>query len=182
MFDHKVIITGPVGAGKTTAIRTYSTNSQLETEARPTDNTMLLKDTTTVAMDYGTIILDAETKVHLYGTPGQQRFEFMWDILSEGSRGIIILLNGESSHPEQDLLVYLEAFVDYVHEVPVVIGVTHAPDDAQVRQQLRLALEQAIAGFSPDLEVDIEFVDVRQSKEVNKLVKRILFSAKLMAH
>ena len=47
----------------------------------------------TVAMDYGVIRLDEDTKVHLYGTPGQERFNFMWEILSKGSMGLILLLD-----------------------------------------------------------------------------------------
>lgn len=70
MFDHKIIITGPVGVGKSTAIRAYSTTTVVDTDVQATDETRQIKNTT-VAMDYGTIILDDETKVHLYGTQGK---------------------------------------------------------------------------------------------------------------
>ena len=65
MFDHKIIITGAVGVGKSTAIRTYSTSVVVDTDVRATDETSQIKKDTTVAMDYGTITLDAEAKVHL---------------------------------------------------------------------------------------------------------------------
>ena len=51
------------------------------------------KGQTTVAMDYGTLQLDAQTKVHLYGTPGQERFDFMWEILAQGGLGLVLLLD-----------------------------------------------------------------------------------------
>ena len=66
MFDHKIIITGPVGVGKSTAIRAYSTTTVVDTDVQATDETRQIKKNTTVAMDYGTIILDHETKVQSY--------------------------------------------------------------------------------------------------------------------
>lgn len=178
MFDHKIIITGPVGVGKSTAIRTYSTSDVVDTDVRATDKTRALKDNTTVAMDYGTIVLDAETKVHLYGTPGQERFDFMWDILSKGSRGIIILVNASATDPAQDLRMYMYAFAEVLDKVPVVVGVNQ--HDGHSGRELRPQLQVVINEFQS--EADIVFVDVRKRKDVNKLVKRILFSDKLFAH
>ena len=71
VFEHKIIFTGPVGSGKSTAIQAYSGVAPVITDVRPTDMTLSMKDHTTVAMDYGMIQLDDETRVHLYGTPGQ---------------------------------------------------------------------------------------------------------------
>lgn len=77
---------------------------------------------TTVAMDYGTIILDDETKVHLYGTPGQERFDFMWEILRSGSRGLIILLNAQAEDPAQELRFYLHAFGEIITKMACGCG------------------------------------------------------------
>ena len=110
MFEHKIIFTGPVGAGKTTLIKAFSDDAPILTEVRPSDDVANMKDQTTVAMDYGSVVLDEETKVHMYGTPGQQRFDFMWEILSKGSMGLAILINAAAPDPAADLRFYLNAF------------------------------------------------------------------------
>ena len=176
MFDHKIIITGAVGVGKSTAIRTYSTSVVVDTDVRATDETSQIKKDTTVAMDYGT--LDADTKVHLYGTPGHERFDFMWEILRSGSRGLIVLVNAQSVDPVQELRFYLHAFGELVTKVPVVVGVnqTAKNDDnsAMLAQLQQVVTEEGVSA-------DVLVVDVRKRKDVNKLVKRILFSDKLFA-
>ncbi|MEI2574272.1 ATP/GTP-binding protein, partial [Pseudomonas aeruginosa] len=80
MRENKIIFTGPVGVGKTTAIAAISDEALAQTDASASDMTLDRKRNTTVAMDYGAISLDEDTKVHLYGTPGQERFNFMWEI------------------------------------------------------------------------------------------------------
>ena len=80
LVENKIIFTGPVGVGKTTAIAALSDDPPIQTDASASDMTAVRKGYTTVAMDYGLIQLDENTKVHLYGTPGQERFDFMWDI------------------------------------------------------------------------------------------------------
>ena len=178
MFDHKIIITGPVGVGKSTAIRAYSTTTVVDTDVQATDETRQIKKNTTVAMDYGTIILDDETKVHLYGTPGQERFDFMWEILRSGSRGLIILLNAQAEDLAQELRFYLHAFGEIITKVPVVVGVNRAVKDEQTRTMMA-GLQQVVRELG--VEADVLLVDVRKRKDVNKLVKRILFSDKLFA-
>src|SRR5690606_3823761 len=78
---YKILFTGPVGAGKTTAITSLSDTPPVLTESLASDGTMRRKPTTTVALDYGVMRLSVKDQLHLYGTPGQERFDFMWDIL-----------------------------------------------------------------------------------------------------
>ncbi len=87
MAQHKIIFAGPVGAGKTTAIKSLSDIPVMTTDEDATDMTTNRKPQTTVAMDYGLLKLEGGERVHLYGTPGQERFDFMWDILTEGGLG-----------------------------------------------------------------------------------------------
>ena len=87
MNDHKIIFTGPVGAGKTTAISALSDTEIVCTNEAATDMTQDRKKETTVAMDYGIMKLAGGERIHLYGTPGQERFNFMWEILVEGGIG-----------------------------------------------------------------------------------------------
>jgi uncharacterized protein len=88
----KIVVTGPVGAGKTTFIRTISEIDVVDTDRKPTDETAQMKSGTTVAMDFGRITLDGDMWVQIYGTPGQSRFDFMWDILIQGTHGYILLV------------------------------------------------------------------------------------------
>jgi len=124
MFEvQKIIFTGPVGVGKTTAISAISDEPPMKTEATASDETALLKENTTVAMDYGTLRLDDNSLVHLYGTPGQDRFDFMWDILAESGIGLILLLDNTREDPLNDMSHYLNAFKDFITDREVVIGV-----------------------------------------------------------
>src|SRR5262245_30126910 len=77
----KIVFAGPMGAGKTTAICAISDVPPVSTEVRNTDQRVCAKEATTVALDFGQLRLEDGTVVMLYGTPGQERFSFMWDIL-----------------------------------------------------------------------------------------------------
>ncbi|MEE9356953.1 MAG: ATP/GTP-binding protein [Sedimenticolaceae bacterium] len=79
MSNYKIIFTGPVGARKTTAINAVSDTPVIMTDEVASDMTRTRKKSTTVAMDYGVMNLGSGERVHLYGTPGQERFNFMWD-------------------------------------------------------------------------------------------------------
>ena len=89
---YKVVVTGPFNAGKTEFIRTISDIPIISTEQRISDHFKSVKDATTVAMDYGQVRLDSDM-FHLYGTPGQPRFDFMWDILSKEMHAFIVLVD-----------------------------------------------------------------------------------------
>lgn len=122
--EQKIIFTGPVGAGKTTALAAISDVPPVRTEAKTTDATKKLKANTTVAMDYGVLNLEGGAKVHLYGTPGQERFDFMWEILTQKGIGLVLLVDNRREDPLEDMRHYLEAFRDFISDRAVVIGVT----------------------------------------------------------
>jgi signal recognition particle receptor subunit beta len=131
----KIIFTGPMGAGKTTAIGAISEISPICTEVRCSDEQgQVRKEMTTVAMDYGYITLEEGSKIHLYGTPGQARFDYMWTILTQGGIGLIILLDNARPDPLADLAFYLNAFYSFIQQTGVVIGITRM----DVSQQLTL--------------------------------------------
>lgn len=89
---YKVVVTGPFNVGKTEFIRTISDIPIVSTERRITDHLSSVKDETTVAMDYGQVRLGNDV-FHLYGTPGQPRFDFMWDILSKEMDAFLVLVD-----------------------------------------------------------------------------------------
>jgi small GTP-binding protein len=88
----KILVTGPFNAGKTEFTRTISDIPIVTTERPISDRFKSVKDETTVAMDYGQLRLNSDL-FHLYGTPGQPRFDFMWDILSKEMHAFIVLVD-----------------------------------------------------------------------------------------
>jgi len=90
----KILVAGPYAAGKTQFINTINEIETVKTEAKTTkDEEKEKKDHTTVAMDFGRIKIDDEHTLYLIGTPGQARFDFMWDILDKGMVGLVVLLD-----------------------------------------------------------------------------------------
>ncbi len=124
MTHFKIIFSGPVGAGKTTAIAAVSDIPPVTTDTEPTDETRNLKATTTIAMDYGVLHLDGDERVHLYGTPGQDRFSFMRPILAEGAIGVILLITNTRPAPLADLNEFLDAFHTVIQDTSLAVGVT----------------------------------------------------------
>lgn len=122
----KIVFTGCVGAGKTTAIATISEIVPVRTEAKPSEADVLnRKSSTTVAMDYGELTLEGDTKLYLYGTPGQRRFDFMCHILTKGALGLVILIDNSHQSPLEELDYYLNLNAEFLINKPAVIGVTH---------------------------------------------------------
>ncbi|OYT28331.1 MAG: GTP-binding protein [Thermofilum sp. ex4484_82] len=91
--DLKILVVGPFNSGKTTLINTVCDSRTVKTEAPTHGLYRVVKEMTTVALDYGSIRL-GNKKVHLFGTPGQERFSFMWHVLARGLDGFIMLIDG----------------------------------------------------------------------------------------
>src|SRR5512136_3125493 len=94
----KMVITGPFTSGKTQFIQAVSEIDVVSTERKISSDAEKIKDSTTVAMDFGRITVDDELVLYLFGTPGQKRFDFMWEVLSEGMLGFIVVV--DSTKPE----------------------------------------------------------------------------------
>src|ERR687894_2365533 len=120
----KVVITGPFSAGKTTLIQTISEVAIVGTERDVTDETRSVKERTTVAMDFGRITFAQDLTLFLFGTPGQRRFEVMWEILSDGMIGFILLVNAADPRSLEEGSHILDQFRQYA-DVPYVVGITH---------------------------------------------------------
>src|SRR5919202_1515533 len=88
----RTVVTGTVGAGKSAFVRTSSDIEVVSTDCSATDDTLLLKPETTVALDFGKVMLSPDLNLHIYGTPGQARFDFMWDILIQNADSYILLV------------------------------------------------------------------------------------------
>jgi len=139
--DLKLIIAGSVAAGKSTAIRTISDIPTINTDVPASDAVSILKSRTTVALDYGELMLADGKKLRLYGTPGQRRFDFMSKILCRGALGLVVLIDNRVENPLSELDYYAAVFSDLIDESAMVVGVTHrdhAPEPGLDRYERRL--------------------------------------------
>lgn len=109
MSSYKVVVTGPFNSGKTAFIQTISDIPVVSTEKRITTEDRGIKAETTVAMDYGRVALEGHT-LYLYGTPGQTRFDFMWEILSGEMDGFIVLVDSTDAPSFPDAADLIKLF------------------------------------------------------------------------
>lgn len=144
----RIVVTGGVGAGKTTFIQTISEIDVVDTDKRATDELAQLKEKTTVALDFGKLTIASNQSLHLYGTPGQSRFDFMWDILIQKAHAYILLI--DAHRPNQ--FRYARKLLNYMNQnasIPELIGITHTDcEDAWEIEDIILAL-----GFRNESEV-----------------------------
>lgn len=171
MADYKIIFAGPVGAGKTTAICAMSDTPPVRTDENASDMTVARKPQTTVALDYGTLHLASGECVHLYGTPGQERFDFMWEILAEGALGVVVLLDNTRPNPLADLQFFADSFAKLTGAKHLALGVTRM--DIQPEPSLDFYRD---AARKLELNVPVFEVDARERKDVSVLLRALLYS------
>lgn len=169
--QRKILFTGPVGAGKTTAIQSMSDVPIITTDEQVTDMTKNKKSQTTVSMDYGYINIDEKDKIHLYGTPGQERFDFMWDILKNGAAGLILLIDNSREDPQQDLHFYIESFKDFIEQGELVIGVT------KIDKHTSPTIND-YRGWLKELNISapVFSIDAREEIDVSSLIQALLYT------
>jgi len=137
----KMVVTGPFSAGKTQFIRSVSEIDVVSTERKVSaDGERSVKQATTVAMDFGRITVDEDLVLYLFGTPGQKRFDFMWEILSEGMLGFIVMVDSTRPETFREGRSILETFRAYAPTPYVVAANKQDAADAWDLEDMRHAL------------------------------------------
>jgi small GTP-binding protein len=137
----KMVVTGPFNAGKTEFIRSVSEIDVVNTERRVSSvSERVVKEATTVAMDFGRITVDEDLVLYLFGTPGQRRFDFMWEILSEGMLGFVVMVDSTRPETFREARSILETFHAYAPTPYVVAANKQDKEDAWEIEDMRHVL------------------------------------------
>ena len=137
----KMVVTGPFSSGKTEFIRSVSEIDVVSTERKISSNReKTVKESTTVAMDFGRITVDDDLVLYLFGTPGQRRFDFMWEILSEGMLGFVVMVDSTRPETFREARSILETFRAYAPTPYVVAANKQDLSDAWEVEDMRHAL------------------------------------------
>jgi small GTP-binding protein len=168
MQSVKVVVTGPFNAGKTTFIKSVSEITVLSTERQVSDSSGEGEGETTVAMDFGRITVSDDVVLYLFGTPGQARFSFMWETLSEGMLGFILLVDVAEPSTFEDARSMIEFFTN-MSDVPFVVAANKvSAEDTEMLRRVRSDL------VLPD-DVPLLPVDARDRDSVKAALLGLLY-------
>ncbi len=166
----KIVIAGPFAAGKTQFINTVSEIKTVATERRTsTASEKNVKDYTTVAMDFGKIKIDDQNELYLFGTPGQSRFDFMWEILGEGALGIIVLVDStdpKTFHEARKIINFFQSRFP----VPIVVGANKQDmPNAWTPEDVKFALD-----ITEEEEIPVVPLSAKDKEQVKKTLLTLL--------
>ncbi len=165
----KIVFVGNVGSGKTTAVSLISEVPVIGSEAKATEQDALhRKQTTTVGLEYGIAHID-DTKLHIYGTPGQRRFDFMAGIVCKGAAGMIVLIDNGHEQPLTELDYFLQFHDHFLKNHPAIIAITHYDDNNTDTCLIEYHRYIRDNGFS----CPVMRLDAREKDQVHKVVKKL---------
>src|SRR5512139_2732593 len=136
----KMVVTGPFNSGKTQFVGSISEIDVVSTERKISSEAEKVKEQTTVAMDFGRITVDDDLVLYLFGTPGQRRFDFMWEILAEGMLGFVVMVDSAKPETFREAKSILETFRAYAPTPYVVAANKQDHPEAWSPDDLRIAL------------------------------------------
>jgi small GTP-binding protein len=136
----KMVITGPFSSGKTEFIGSISEIDVVSTERKITSSAERIKETTTVAMDFGRITVGDDLVLYLFGTPGQRRFVFIWVIFYKGIFWFVVMVDSTKPETFREAKRILETFEGYAATPYVVAANKQDMEDAWEPEDLRIIL------------------------------------------
>lgn len=163
----KFVVAGPVGAGKTTILRSLSDTPPVSTEMPLADGPMGDKTTTTVALDFATVLLDDGTPLQMFGLPGQEHFSHMRDIVMVGALGVLLLLSASDPDLPGQCRHWISVVRGIDARVPVVVGITRTDVVPGFRMD-------AIRHALPGSRVPVFTIDARDRGQSSQLVRALL--------
>lgn len=167
----KLVFAGPMGAGKTTAIRSIADTPPISTEMELSEGATAEKSTTTVAFDFAVVMLDDGTPLHVYGMPGQECFAFMRRILLQGAIGVVLVLDGSLASIGSDCSAWLTSLQESDAPPHMVIGITKTDQAPQFSlAEVRCAIRQSRQV------IPVFTFDARDTEQTTHLVRALLVS------
>ena len=176
-IEHTIIFTGPVQSGKTSAIASVSDVPVISTKEVTSDLVLDLgfgitnDKSASLVMDYGCMEVGGEDRIHLFATPGDERFDFMWDALTEGAIGVIILLDNSHRAVLKEMEFFLGAFGALVAKRRAIVGINRMEEHPV--PTLRAYQERAEL---LDVQVPIFELDPRRPNDVRTALRALLYS------
>lgn len=163
MADVKVVVTGPVGSGKTTFVHSLTGDGVITTDEMVTNG--LEKEETTVALDHGQVTIEGR-EMALFGTPGQERFDYMWEMLADGTDAVVLLIPADRA----EAVAKADRILKHVmadRSIPLVAAITRSD----------LANGEAPSGVSDQLGATVGAVtpiDAREADECATVLRTLV--------
>jgi small GTP-binding protein len=157
----KILVTGPYAAGKTSLIQSVSQTPVVETDVVTSGIEAAVKATTTVAMDFGTFALDGEgVRLLLFGTPGQERFFFMTDVMKGEVDVVTFVVDAQAEHTHREAGLAMRALLRDLR-VPLVVAVNRC-DDAHAAR----VLARSLGALASEPVVPCQLIDPDSGRDV----------------
>lgn len=173
---YKLLFIGEPGAGKTTCIGALSEIAPFTTEVEYGGELARVKDTMTVAFDYGEVDLGEAGRLLLYGLPGQKRFSFMFEVVRHGLLGVVVLVDASTPRAVSGLCETIDTYLNKVRLLPCVVALNKSIDSPQALKEQCL---EALRKY--DLVAPIVSVDARKREDIVRIFELLFLQIEFEA-